>query len=240
MFKTAEEALAYVKEEGVEYVDIRFCDLPGVMQHFNIPAHQFTADVFTDGAMFDGSSIRGFQAINESDMKLLPDVATAYLDPFRVAKTLIINFSIVDPFTNEPYSRDPRNVASKAEAYLKTTGIGDTAFFAPEAEFFIFDSVRFATNQHEGYYHIDSSEAAWNTGVEYEEDGTPNRGYKTRIKGGYFPVSPPTSSPTFAMRCAPCSARQDSTSSARTTRWARRVSRRSTTASTRCFTLRTT
>jgi len=100
MFKTAEEALAYVKEEGVEYVDIRFCDLPGVMQHFNIPAHQFTEAIFTEGAMFDGSSIRGFQAINESDMKLLPDVATAYIDPFRAAKTLIINFSIVDPFTN--------------------------------------------------------------------------------------------------------------------------------------------
>ncbi|WP_084126709.1 type I glutamate--ammonia ligase [Demequina sp. NBRC 110054] len=190
MFKTAEEAIAYVKEEGVEFVDIRFCDLPGQMQHFNIPASQFTEDVFTDGAMFDGSSIRGFQAINESDMKLLPDVATAFIDPFRIAKTLVINFSIVDPFTNEPYSRDPRNVATKAIEYLKSTGIGDTAYFAPEAEFFIFDSVRFDTNQHEGYYHIDSSEAWWNTGAETEMDGGPNLGYKTRIKGGYFPVSP--------------------------------------------------
>ncbi|WP_061965450.1 type I glutamate--ammonia ligase [Demequina aurantiaca] len=190
MFNTAEEALAYVKDEGVEYVDIRFCDLPGSMHHFNIPAHQFTEDIFEDGAMFDGSSIRGFQAINESDMKLLPDVATAFVDPFRKAKTLVINFSIVDPFTNERYSRDPRNVAMKAQEYLKSTGIGDTAFFAPEAEFFIFDSVRFATNQHEGYYHIDSSEGWWNTGNETEADGTPNRGYKTRIKGGYFPVSP--------------------------------------------------
>ncbi|WNM25651.1 type I glutamate--ammonia ligase [Demequina capsici] len=190
MFKTAEEAIAFVKEEGVEFVDIRFCDLPGQMQHFNIPASQFTEDVFTDGAMFDGSSIRGFQAINESDMKLLPDVATAFVDPFRAAKTLVINFSIVDPFTNEPYSRDPRNVATKAIEYLKSTGIGDTAYFAPEAEFFIFDSVRFDTNQHEGYYHIDSSEAWWNTGVDMEQDGGPNLGYKTRIKGGYFPVSP--------------------------------------------------
>ena len=190
MFKTAEEAIAFVKKEDVKYIDIRFCDLPGVMQHFNIPAAQFTADLFSEGAMFDGSSIRGFQAINESDMKLLPDIATAYIDPFRTAKTLIINFSIVDPFTNEPYSRDPRSIASKAEAYLASTGIGDTAYFAPEAEFFIFDSVRFATNQHEGYYHIDSIEAAWNTGVEYEENGDPNRGYKTRYKGGYFPVSP--------------------------------------------------
>src|SRR6187399_3182719 len=147
MFKDADEAIKYVKDEGVEFVDIRFCDLPGQMHHFNIPASQFTKDVFEEGAMFDGSSIRGFQAINESDMKLLPDVATAF----------------VDPFTNEAYSRDPRNIAAKAVEYLKSTGIGDTAFFAPEAEFFIFDSVRFDTNQHEGYYHIDSSEAWWNT-----------------------------------------------------------------------------
>ena len=190
MFKNAEEAIAYVKEEGVEFVDIRFCDLPGQMQHFNIPASQFTEDVFNDGAMFDGSSIRGFQAINESDMKLLPDVATAFIDPFRTRKTLVINFSIVDPFTDERYSRDPRNVAWKAQEYLKSTGIGDTAFFAPEAEFFIFDSVRFETNQHEGYYHIDSTEGWWNSGAETEADGSPNRGYKTRYKGGYFPVSP--------------------------------------------------
>ena len=114
MFKDADEAIAYVQDEGVEFVDIRFCDLPGQMHHFNIPASQFTKDVFDEGAMFDGSSIRGFQAINESDMKLLPDVETAFVDPFRAAKTLVINFSIVDPFTNEAYSRDPRNVAAKA------------------------------------------------------------------------------------------------------------------------------
>ncbi len=190
MFKNADEAIAYVKDEGVEFVDIRFCDLPGQMHHFNIPASQFTEDVFSDGAMFDGSSIRGFQAINESDMKLLPDVATAFIDPFRARKTLVINFSIVDPFTDERYSRDPRNIAWKAQEYLKSTGIGDTAFFAPEAEFFIFDSVRFDTQPNEGYYHIDSSEGWWNTGAESEIDGSPNRGYKTRYKGGYFPVSP--------------------------------------------------
>ena len=189
MFKDAAEAIAYVKKEGVEYIDVRFCDLPGSMHHFNIPAAQFESTL-EDGQMFDGSSIRGFQAINESDMKLLPDLATAYIDPFRKAKTLVINFSIVDPFTGERYSRDPRNIAWKAQEYLKTTGIGDTAFFAPEAEFFIFDSVRFDTNEHEGYYHIDSAEGWWNTGTPYEEDGTPNRGYKTRYKGGYFPVSP--------------------------------------------------
>ncbi|MDN4481529.1 type I glutamate--ammonia ligase [Demequina muriae] len=189
MFKTAEEAIAYVKDEAVEYIDIRFCDLPGAMQHVNVPASQFET-VLEDGAAFDGSSIRGFQAINESDMKLIADLQTAFVDPFRKAKTLVINFSVVDPFTDEPYSRDPRNVAMKAQEYLKSTGIGDTAFFAPEAEFFIFDSVRFDTNQHEGYYHIESSEGWWNTGKETELDGSPNLGYKTRFKGGYFPVSP--------------------------------------------------
>ncbi|WP_166848531.1 type I glutamate--ammonia ligase [Isoptericola sp. BMS4] len=187
MFTNADEAIAYTRREGVEFIDVRFIDLPGVMQHFNIPVEQFDEDSFTDGLMFDGSSIRGFQAIHESDMKLVPDVTTAYLDPFRKRKTLIMNFSIVDPFTDEPYSRDPRTIAAKAEAYLRSTGIADTAFFAPEAEFYIFDDVRFKTASNEGYYHIDSVEAAWNTGRE-EEGG--NLGYKTRYKGGYFPVSP--------------------------------------------------
>jgi glutamine synthetase len=187
MFTNADEAIAYTRREGVEFIDVRFIDLPGVMQHFNIPVEQFDEDSFTEGLMFDGSSIRGFQAIHESDMKLVPDVSTAYLDPFRKRKTLIMNFSIVDPFTDEPYGRDPRTIAAKAEAYLKSTGIADTAFFAPEAEFYIFDDVRFKTAANEGYYHIDSVEAAWNTGRE-EEGG--NLGYKTRYKGGYFPVSP--------------------------------------------------
>ncbi|MFE5291229.1 type I glutamate--ammonia ligase [Isoptericola sp. NPDC056618] len=187
MFTNAEEAIAFTRREGVEFIDVRFIDLPGVMQHFNIPVEQFSEDSFTEGLMFDGSSIRGFQAIHESDMKLVPDVTTAYLDPFRKRKTLIVNFSIVDPFTDEPYSRDPRTIAAKAEAYLKSTGIADTAFFAPEAEFYIFDDVRFSTNQHESFYSLDSVEAAWNTGRE-EEGG--NLGYKTRYKGGYFPVSP--------------------------------------------------
>ena len=187
MFKTAEEAIAFTRDEGVEFVDVRFCDLPGVMQHFNIPISQFEESAFTDGMMFDGSSIRGFQAIHESDMKLVPDVTTAYIDPFRKRKTLVVNFSIVDPFTDESYSRDPRNIAFKAEAYLRSTGIADTAFFAPEAEFYIFDDVRFETTQHAAFYSLDSKEAAWNTGRE-EEGG--NLGYKTRYKGGYFPVSP--------------------------------------------------
>ena len=187
MFSNADEVLKFIKDEGVEFVDVRFCDLPGVMQHFNVPAGSLDPSFFTDGQMFDGSSIRGFQAINESDMKLIPDLDTAYVDPFRVEKTLNINFSIVDPYTDEPYSRDPRQIARKAEAYLKSTGIADTAFFAPEAEFYIFDDVRFETKQNEGYYHIDSIEGAWNTG-RVEEGG--NRGYKTRYKGGYFPVPP--------------------------------------------------
>ena len=134
--------------------------------------------------MFDGSSIRGFQAIHESDMKLIPDLDTAYLDPFRAEKTLNINFSIVDPFTDEPYSRDPRHVAAKAEAYLKSTGIADTAFFAPEAEFYIFDDVRFETKQNAGYYYIDSIEGAWNTG-RVEEGG--NRGLQDPVQGRLLP-----------------------------------------------------
>src|SRR5690625_4491516 len=187
MFSTPEELIAYVRDEAVEFIDVRFCDLPGIMQHFNIPARTFDLEAAAEGLMFDGSSIRGFQEIHESDMKLIADPATAFIDPFRKAKTMVLNFSIVDPFTNEPYSRDPRTVAAKAEAYLTSTGIADTAFFGPEAEFYVFDDVRFSTNAHEGYYHIDSIEGAWNTG-RAEEDG--NRGYKTRYKGGYFPVPP--------------------------------------------------
>ncbi|MHB1063121.1 MAG: type I glutamate--ammonia ligase [Georgenia sp.] len=187
MFSTAEEAIAFTKEQGVKFVDVRFCDLPGVMQHFSIPVEAFNEDAFTEGLMFDGSSIRGFQAIHESDMKLVPDVTTAFIDPFRKQKTLVVNFSIVDPFTDEAYSRDPRNIAAKAEAYLRSTGIADTVFFGAEAEFYVFDDVRFQTTQHSSFYYLDSAEAAWNTGRE-EEGG--NLGYKTRYKGGYFPVSP--------------------------------------------------
>ena len=187
MFTNADEVMAFVRDNDVKFIDIRFCDLPGIMQHFNVPADSVDADFFVNGQMFDGSSIRGFQAIHESDMKLVPDVATAYLDPFRAEKTLVMNFSIRDPFTDEPYSRDPRQVAAKAEAYLASTGIADTAYFGAEAEFYVFDDVRFETKQNAGYYYIDSIEGAWNSGRE-EEGG--NRGYKTRYKGGYFPVPP--------------------------------------------------
>ncbi|MEQ4546102.1 MULTISPECIES: type I glutamate--ammonia ligase [Actinomycetes] len=187
MFTNADEVIAYIKDNDVKFVDVRFCDLPGVMQHFTVPAKSVDEDFFTTGQMFDGSSIRGFQAIHESDMKLVPDVETAFVDPFRTEKTLVVNFGIVDPFTDEAYSRDPRQIARRAEQYLASTGIADTAFFAPEAEFYVFDDVRFETNQHESYYHIDSIEGAWNTGRK-EEGG--NLGHKTPYKGGYFPVPP--------------------------------------------------
>ncbi len=187
MFSNAQELIAFVESEDVEFLDVRFVDLPGVMQHFTVPAKSFTADAFDEGLMFDGSSIRGFQAIHESDMKLIPDAATAFVDPFRTRKTVAMNFSIVNPYTGEPYSRDPRQVATKAEAYLRSTGIADTAYFGAEAEFYIFDDVRFETKANAGYYFIDSIEGAWNTGRE-EEGG--NLANKPRYKGGYFPVSP--------------------------------------------------
>ena len=187
MFKETSEVAPYLKDNDVKFVDIRFCDLPGQMQHFNVPAASVDDSFFSDGQMFDGSSIRGFQAIHESDMKLIPDVSTAYIDPFRTEKTLNVNMHIVDPLTDEPYSRDPRQVAAKAEAYLASTGIADTAFFAPEAEFYIFDDVRFETKSNAGYYYLDSIEGAWNSGRE-EEGG--NLGHKIAYKGGYFPVPP--------------------------------------------------
>jgi glutamine synthetase len=187
MFSNADEVLRFIKDQDVKFIDVRFCDLPGVMQHFNVPGQSVTEDFFTEGQMFDGSSITGFQAINESDMKLIPDIETSYIDPFRSEKTLNVNMSIVDPYTGEPYSRDPRQVAAKAEVYLRSTGVADTAFFAPEAEFYIFDDVRFETRQNAGYYYIDSIEGAWNTG-RAEEGG--NRGHGTPYKGGYFPVPP--------------------------------------------------
>ena len=187
MFSNPDELLAYLKNENVQFIDVRFCDLPGVMQHFNVPAETFGTEAFTDGLAFDGSSIRGFQAIHESDMLLLPDVTSAFVDPFRTAKTVALNFFIHDPFTREPYSRDPRNVARKAEQYLASSGIADTAYFGAEAEFYIFDDIRFDTSTQHGFYYIDSLEGSWNSG-RAEEGG--NRGYKPKLKGGYFPVPP--------------------------------------------------
>ncbi|MBB5749168.1 type I glutamate--ammonia ligase [Micrococcus sp. TA1] len=187
MFTSVQEALQFIQEEDIVFIDVRFTDLPGVQQHFNLPAKAVDEDFFTDGQLFDGSSIRGFQGIAESDMQLIPDVATAYVDPFRVEKTLVMNFSIVNPRTGEPYHRDPRGVAQRAEEYLASTGIADTANFASEAEFFIFEDVRYQSTPNHSFYSVDSDEAWWNSG-RAEEGG--NLSHKTGVKGGYFPVSP--------------------------------------------------
>ncbi|MCD2262410.1 type I glutamate--ammonia ligase [Dietzia aurantiaca] len=189
-FSTPDEVIKFIKDENVEYVDIRFTDMPGAEQHFSIAAAAFDEDMIEEGLAFDGSSIRGFQSIHESDMMLLPDVTTARLDPFRKAKTLNISCFVHDPFTREAYSRDPRNVARKAEEYLLSTGIADTCFFGAEAEFFVFDSVRYGSGTNHGFYEVDSIAGHWNTGAPSEADGSPNLGYKVRAKGGYFPVAP--------------------------------------------------
>ncbi|RJR20211.1 MAG: type I glutamate--ammonia ligase [Desulfobacteraceae bacterium] len=178
-----------IKEEKVEVVDLRFMDFPGIWQHFSIPAREVDEGTFENGLGFDGSSIRGWQAINESDMLVRPVPETAFIDPFFSAKTLVMICNICDPVTGEDYTRDPRNIARKAENYLKKIGVAETAYFGPEAEFFIFDDIRFDQNEHEGYYHIDSIEGRWNAGRQEN----PNLGYKPRYKEGYFPV-PPTDS----------------------------------------------
>ena len=180
------EVVRLCQDEGVEIVDFRFCDLPGLMQHFSAPVHQLTEEGFEDGYGFDGSSIRGFQEIQESDMILVPDPNTAVLDPFRQHKTLNVNCFVRDPLTGEPYSRDPRYVARKAEDYLSSTGLADTAYFGPEAEFYIFNDVRFMQDQHSAMYTVDSVEGIWNS----DKDENPNLGFKPRYKEGYFPVPP--------------------------------------------------
>jgi len=188
---TPKEVLALCREKDVKAVDLRFMDFPGLWQHFTIPVSKLTEDVFEDGLGFDGSSIRGWQAINESDMLVVPQPDTAFLDPFTALPTIAMICNIQDPVTREDYSRDPRNVARKAVNYLKSTGIADTAFLGPEAEFFIFDDVRFDQNAHEGYYHIDSIEGEWNRGKNTIAAGQgPNLAYKLRHKEGYFPVPP--------------------------------------------------
>ena len=186
---TPKDIVKFIETEGIEVVDLRFMDFPGLWQHFSVPAREMDEKAFDSGLGFDGSSIRGWQAINESDMLVKPVPESAFVDPFLAAKTLVLLCNICDPVTGEDYTRDPRNIARKAVAYLKGTGIGDTANFGPEAEFFIFDDIRFDQNEHEGYYHIDSVEGRWNSG---RAEG-PNLGYKPRYKEGYFPV-PPTDS----------------------------------------------
>jgi glutamine synthetase len=184
---TPNDVLKLATDSGAKIVDLRFCDLPGLMQHFSIPISEFTEDGFVDGYGFDGSSIRGYQEIQESDMLLVPDPAAAYMDPFLTVPTLAIHCFVRDPITGEMYSRDPRGIAKKAELHLKQTGIAETSYWGPECEFYIFDSIRFDQNQHEGYYHIDSVAGVWNSGAE---EGGHNLGYKPRYKEGYFPLPP--------------------------------------------------
>ncbi len=186
---TPSEVLALCREKNVEVVDLRFMDFPGLWQHFSVPVSVLSESTFEDGFGFDGSSLRGWKSISESDMIVIPEPATAMIDPFMKATTLVMICNVLDPITREDYARDPRNVAKKAESYLRSTGIADIAYFGPEAEFFIFDDIRYDQTTNAGYYFIDSNEGAWNSGrVE-----NPNLGYKPRKKEGYFPV-PPTDS----------------------------------------------
>src|SRR5437870_5021718 len=190
---TPKEVLTLVREKEVKAIDLRFVDFPGTWQHFTIPANQLEESTFEDGLGFDGSSIRGWQAINESDMLVIPQADTAFIDPFFAHNTLAMICSIKDPLTRQDYSRDPRFIAAKAVNYMKASGIADTAFFGPELEFFVFDSVRFDQNQYSGYYFIDSGEGIWNAGRDEKcpESGLSNNlGNKIRYKEGYFPVPP--------------------------------------------------
>ncbi len=180
---TPEEILKLVKAQDLKIIDVKFVDMPGTWQHFSIPASELDTSTFTEGLGFDGSSIRGFQKINESDMLLIPDPNTAVVDPACKIPTLSIICDIVDPISGKPYSKDPRHIAQKAEAYLKSTGIGDTIFFGPEAEFYIFNSISFDLTSHSAFYEIDSEEGIWNS-------GEPGLGYRPRYKEGYFPVAP--------------------------------------------------
>ncbi|HAL86397.1 MAG TPA: type I glutamate--ammonia ligase [Deferribacteraceae bacterium] len=183
---TAKELLKVIKEQEIRLIDIRFCDFLGTWQHTTIPSHQFTEDFFEEGLGFDGSSIRGWQAINNSDMILLPDPETAFVDPFMDIPTMVVTCNVFDPISKERYTRDPRNIAIKAINYLKGTGIADSSYFGPEAEFFIFDNIQYSSGKNEAFYFVDSDEGEWNTG---RDEGN-NLGYKVRPKEGYFPCQP--------------------------------------------------
>src|SRR5438270_6165781 len=182
---TPVELLQYAKENGARQVDVRFSDIPGLQHHISYPIGELTEGSFTDGFGIDGSSIRGWAAINESDMLLIPDPETAFMDPFVETPTLVMLGDVRDPLTKQNYERDPRWIARKAELYLQNSGVGDAAFVGAEAEFFIFDNVRFDQNAHSGLYFIDAEEGRWNSGREKD-----NLGYRPRYKEGYFPVPP--------------------------------------------------
>jgi glutamine synthetase len=190
---TPDDVVTFAREHGIQLVDLKFTDLPGTWQHFAVAARELGEELLTDGAGFDGSSIRGFQQISESDMLLVPDITTALIDPFHELPTLSLVCDVRDPITGEPYSRDPRHVARKAEAYLQTTGIADTAFFGPEAEFYIFDHVAYGQQANTAFYEVDSLEGYWNTGRGFGRRGdgvVSNLGYANRSQEGYFPAPP--------------------------------------------------
>ena len=174
-------------DENVEFIDLRFCDTAGKEQHVSMPVSMLDEDFYEEGKMFDGSSIKGWKGINESDMVLMPDLDSAVMDPFMEHSTMIIRCDVLEPDTMEGYNRCPRSLAKRAEAYLQSSGVADAAYFGPEPEFFVFDSVSFGTDMNSTFYNIDSEEGAWNTGAEYEEG---NHGHRPRVKGGYFPVPP--------------------------------------------------
>ncbi len=184
--QTAKDVLKLAKDSKVDIMDLKFCDVPGLWQHFSVSANEFSEDVFEEGIGFDGSSIRGFQTIDESDMLLVPDPGSAFLDPFTELPTLSLTCNVRDPLTGQPYTRDPRYIAQKAEMHLKSTGLADVSYWGPEIEFYIFDNVRFDQSYNCGYYYIDSIEGFWNSG----QADKPNLGYKPRYKEGYFPVAP--------------------------------------------------
>ncbi|MGE5141033.1 MAG: type I glutamate--ammonia ligase [Rudaea sp.] len=187
MLTTPRDVIDYARRERLQIVDFKFVDLFGAWQHFSIPAGELSEGMFDEGAGFDGSSIRGFQQIDESDMMLVLDPATARRDPICAVPTLSLVGNVVDPITRQPYTRDPRFIAQKAERYLKETGIATVSYWGPEAEFFIFDNIRFDQDSHSGYYYIDADEGVWNSGLDH---GTKNLGYRPRVKEGYFPVAP--------------------------------------------------
>ena len=182
-----QEFLSKIKDEGIEYVDIRFTDTRGALQHVTIVSDLVDEDFLEEGFMFDGSSIAGWKSIEASDMKLMPDVSTAYVDPFYAETTICLHCSIVEPDTGESYERDPRGTAEKAEAYLRSSGIGDNAYFGPEAEFFLFDNVKFSNQINKVSYEVDASDGSWNSDTDYEMG---NMGHRPGLKGGYFPVNP--------------------------------------------------
>ena len=189
--RTSTEVIEFAKENNIQMVDLKLTDVPGTTQHVTLPISELNEDLFARGTGFDGSSIRGFQTIDESDMLLVPDPNSAAIDPILEVPTLSLICTVRDPLTGENYSRDPRNIAQKAEAYLRDSGLGDVSYWGPELEFFVFDSARFDQNAQSGYYFIDSDEGIWNSGAETDLDGMSlNTAYKPRHKEGYFPAPP--------------------------------------------------